>query len=141
MTTSAGGLAPAEAGAFGVGVGRVRGVALRASQRAAAGRPAALAAYRASLRAAAARFGVAPATIEVRRGRLYRNPPAKVVLARRAALYLSVVVFDRPLREIARASRTSPECVRKALIAIEDRREDPAFEAVLGDLEKELRAC
>lgn len=117
-----------------------RDIARASSRRRRGAELAALAAYQSSVAAVARAMGVAPAAMEARRGRLYRTPPPEVATARRSAVYLAVVVFNRSMRSIARAARLTPEGVRKAVAAIEDRRDDPGFEQVISQLEAEL-AC
>ena len=117
-----------------------RGIARTTSMMSAASGLAAYAAYSASVALVSARLGVPAEHINTREGRYYYTAPPDVVRARRSALYLSVVAFDRSLRSIARAASLTPEGVRKALVAIEDLRDDPRFDRILSDMEQELAA-
>lgn len=58
--------------------------------------------------------------------------------ARQEAIYLTHVVFKRPLRSVARVAGISAPGALKALRAVEDRREDPGFDRALDELELEL---
>jgi hypothetical protein len=60
------------------------------------------------------------------------RPPRPV---RAAALYLAVTVFDSRQTEIARAAAVSKQAVQEACRAIEDRRDDRAFDQWLQHLE------
>lgn len=98
-------------------------------------------AYEAAAALAARQFRVAQRVIKTppERG-AERWQDARVILARRTAVYLAVVAFDAPLRAVARAAGVSHTGVRKALAAIEDAREDAALDARLLQMEQELVA-
>lgn len=63
-----------------------------------------------------------------------------LVTARREALYFSVAFFNQPLRAISRVAGMSPEGVRKACHAVEQRREVSSYDRWLDELELELMA-
>lgn len=130
---------------------RVSGAARTAAQRAASTRLAAYGAYTAAVAATASRFGIAPELIEDRSALFMNAPPPntrlarrrseieRVILARRVSLYLGSIVFNRSVRSLAKAANLSAMGVCKALRAVEDMRDDPQLDAVLDDLERELR--
>jgi chromosomal replication initiation ATPase DnaA len=62
-----------------------------------------------------------------------RSPP--VALARQTAMYLARVVHGLSLRDIALAFGRDPRTVAYACRRIEERRDDPAFDAFLVRLE------
>lgn len=97
-------------------------------------------AYRASVNLVSSAYDVPPEIILRHEGQRNSAHPTEVTLARRAALYLAVVGRNLSLRAVARASGLSPEGVRKALAAIEDRRDDPVIDAQIGQLEEEIAA-
>lgn len=112
------------------GAAKVSGMRARASQLAA------YAAFDAAAAVVGAHTQVDPRDLRRRGGRLLRARP--VAEARRVGLYLAVVAFNRPGREIARVVGVSHEAVRKALRLVEDKRDDEAFDAWLATLEQEL---
>ncbi len=69
---------------------------------------------------------------------LVETDAATYAQARREAIYLAVTVFGRPHKSVARALGVTPKAVRKALTAIEERREDGRYDRALDDLELEL---
>ena len=91
--------------------------------------------YRRAVELTAKFFDVSP--IDQRWSRKARVPPT-MELARRTALYLAVVGHNHSLRTIADVSNLSHEAVRKALHAVEDWRDDEAFDQKLERLEREL---
>lgn len=68
----------------------------------------------------------------------YRFQPQDVITARRAAIYVAVVVHDLSLRAVGRVVGMSAEGVRCALRAIEDMRDDPSFDGLVANMEQEL---
>jgi hypothetical protein len=56
---------------------------------------------------------------------------ARIAAARREAIYLAVTACGRGGRAVARAAGVDPKAVRKALAAVEDKRDDPAFDRAL----------
>jgi hypothetical protein len=115
-----------------------------------ADRFASFAAYLAATEVVAIRHGVAAE--RVRRGLtqaetarvalsargLGSDEEARIATARHEAIYLAVTVFGRSHKSIARAAGISPPAVRKALTAIEDRRDEPRFDRELDELELQL---
>ncbi len=87
------------------------------------------------------RMRVPREAIEARSGKVYRFPLPEVALARRTAIYLASCLHDIGPRPLARAARMSPEGVRKACAAIEDRRDDPGFDRFIDSLAEELVAA
>lgn len=63
---------------------------------------------------------------------------ARVAAARREAIYLAVTVYGRGTKSIARVSGLTPPAIRKALAAIEDKRDDPIFDRALDQAEVAL---
>lgn len=55
-------------------------------------------------------------------------------------MYLARVACGAKVREIAVAAGVAHNVVQYGLARIEDRRDDPAFDQLLDDLERELRA-
>jgi hypothetical protein len=102
---------------------------------------AAMGAHLSSVELVSRRMGVPSAQIEARAGLIYHFPPPAVALARRTALYLVCCVCGIHLRRLARTAGMSAEGVRKAVAAIEDRRDDPEFDAFVEALEQELVAA
>jgi chromosomal replication initiation ATPase DnaA len=62
----------------------------------------------------------------------------KVVLARQVAMYLAVVCLEHRQSDVGRVFRRSRCVVRHNVHVIEDRRDDPAFDAWLENLERIL---
>lgn len=60
---------------------------------------------------------------------------APVALARQAAMYLAHVVFSLSLREVGLCFGRDPRTVAHACRRIEDRRDQPAFDALMARLE------
>ena len=89
---------------------------------------------------AAAILTLTALTFDVSRDTLVRarrcDGPACV--ARRAAIYLARITFDWPLHRVARAMGCDRSTVGLASRWIEDRRDDPAFDAVMSRLEEAL---
>lgn len=56
---------------------------------------------------------------------------AQIATARHEALYLAVTACGRSQKSVARATGLSPKAIRKALAAVEDRRDDPKFDREL----------
>ncbi len=63
-----------------------------------------------------------------------------VAFARQSAMYLSHVAFELPLGEVGRAFGRDRTTAAHACRLIEDRRDDPAVDAVLAALENACRA-
>lgn len=63
---------------------------------------------------------------------------AKIALARQIAMYLCHVVFSCSLTETGRAFGRDRTTVAHACACIEDRRDEPEWENILNQLEKEL---
>lgn len=110
-------------------------------------------AFNTSVAVVAERFHVDPRHITATEGKFRRLPPprsrdwhesrheiSRVVHARRAAVYLAVVGFNSGIRSIGRAASLTAEGVRKALAAVEDLRDDPAFDRQLTQMEREITA-
>ncbi len=115
------------------------GAARVASRRARGGDLAAHGAYRAAVLMSAQTFRVPIDKITVVPPPHERfTAPPEITRARRAALYLAVVAWDRSMRSVARAAGLTAEGVRKALAAVEDLRDDGEFDAVITQLEREL---
>lgn len=55
--------------------------------------------------------------------------------ARQVALYLAVTVDDVPVRHVARAEGLAHSGIQRTLARIEDRRDDPEFNAFMDRLE------
>jgi hypothetical protein len=84
----------------------------------------------------------AAAAFAVPVGELYaatRRSPY-VALARQSAMYLSHVAFGVTLNEVAEAFGRDRTTAAHACRLIEDRRDDPSVEALLGSLEAACRA-
>jgi hypothetical protein len=62
------------------------------------------------------------------------------VACRDERIYLTVVACGSPVRAVARVSGLSHTAVRKVLLRVEERREDPAFDRRLGAIEMEIAA-
>jgi hypothetical protein len=90
-------------------------------------------AFRAAVRAAATAFGVAPAAIAQPRGHVARR-------ARRLAAYLTMTAADVPLSCAARLAGCGRGTLYQAVAQIEDRRDDPVFDAFVTSLEERI-AC
>lgn len=86
------------------------------------------------------RLGVSRRAVEARRGRNWKKPPPDVALARRAALYLTLVPGDFSLGAVSAAASMTREGVRRALAAVEDLRDDPYLDELMSELE-EAFAC
>ena len=67
--------------------------------------------------------------------------PLKLAHARQIAIYLAVTRFNVSRRAVGRVARLSAEATRKACVAVEDWREDPAFEAGIASLEDLMEAA
>lgn len=61
-----------------------------------------------------------------------------MVQARAMALYLTITVFDRPLRAVARALGVSTSGAFYAVRRVEDGRDEPSFDDLLTRLETRL---
>ncbi len=119
---------------------RPYGAASRARDRKKNGELASLAAYQAAVAVTASEFGVDKSEIEKRSGDVWYKPSNKLSVARRTAIYLAVVVFDRPMRSVARVAGYTGSGALKAIRAIEDRRDDEQFDQTLEKLTLELAA-
>lgn len=78
---------------------------------------------------------------EIRATRNFRSFDGRVHAARRAqqaAIYLVSVVLEAGQAEIARALGLTPAAVCIALQAVEDRRDDPVFDALLDRAQREV---
>lgn len=69
-----------------------------------------------------------------------RRDTAQVMLARHMAMYLLHVVFSCPLTGVGRLFNRDRTTAAYACQRIEDRRDDPAFDAFLHDLELAISA-
>lgn len=81
-------------------------------------------------------FGVRPSDIIAE-----RRGNRKTILAREVAAYLSSVVLDRSAGRVAPVFRRHRSTIDHSLKAIEDRRDDPVFDARLQRLEERLQAA
>ncbi|WP_192843080.1 helix-turn-helix domain-containing protein [Aureimonas frigidaquae] len=61
--------------------------------------------------------------------------------ARHIAIYLAHVVFQRPRRVIAEAFQRDRTTIAHALSRVEDRRDDPAFDALVTRMEHVAKHC
>jgi len=77
-----------------------------------------------------------------RAGRIVRSPgrPPDIAFARDVTLYLMVVVASTSLPAAGREAGISRETVRRAVMRIEDLRDDPKIDAEVEALEQELVA-
>jgi chromosomal replication initiation ATPase DnaA len=66
---------------------------------------------------------------------------ARVAFSRQIAMYLAHIAFELSLSRVAMAFGSDRTTVSHACHLIEDRRDDPAFDAQLEDLESLLRAA
>ncbi len=66
---------------------------------------------------------------------------ASVCDARHIAMYLAHVVFQCPARQIADAFRRDRTSIGHALRRVEDRRDDPTFDAFLARMERFAESC
>jgi chromosomal replication initiation ATPase DnaA len=82
------------------------------------------------------RFEV-PATQIVAR----RRGSRRVARARQAAMYLAHVAMGVPVAAVGRAFRRDRTTVSYACHRVEDRRDDPGFDAALSDLELTARSA
>lgn len=114
-----------------------RGIAPRATERAAAA-PRAVAADAArcqlAMQLAAHRFDVSRATMLVR-GRGSR----RASVARQVAIYLAHVALGVPIGAIAKQFRRNHSTAVFACRQVEDRRDQPAFDVAVADLELAIR--
>jgi hypothetical protein len=94
---------------------------------------AALAAYEAAVAVTARATGVSEDRLKRRKTRR-----AGEHAARRQAIYLAVITFNREMRSVSRVSGLSPKTVHLFCRAVEDERDDPKFDAALARLELEL---
>jgi chromosomal replication initiation ATPase DnaA len=78
----------------------------------------------------AGRFEVPAAQIVARRRGRHR-----AARARQAAMYLAHVAMGVPLATVGKAFHRDRSTVTHACHRVEDRRDDPAFDAALADLE------
>jgi hypothetical protein len=101
---------------------------------------AAQAAFNAAVVLASRAFRVPQEAIRASEGRRNRGHCKRVVTARRAAVYLAATAGNLGTRLTARVSGLSPPGVLYAVRAIEDRRDNPQFDARLSRLEQELMA-
>ena len=60
---------------------------------------------------------------------------ARVAQARQAAMYLAHVGLGASFADVARAFARDPASVRHACARVEDRRDAPAFDALMGSLD------
>lgn len=111
---------------------QLRGAAAHAVDRRRRGEIAAARAFETSLALVARRNAVDPA--EARRRRARR--PA--VEAKQIALYLAVTCFGEQLRPVSRAAGIAASTALRAVRAIEDRRDAPAFDRQVGAFEAAL---
>lgn len=65
---------------------------------------------------------------------------AHVALARQIAMYLHHVILERTLTDIAREFGRDRTTVAHACRLVEDRRDEPDFDALIGGLETALQA-
>lgn len=75
--------------------------------------------------------------IERRRGLRPGGEPAGL---HPLAIYLAVTSYNLTQEGAARAAGVSPRYIRKALAAIEDRRDDAAFDGMLTEIEERMAA-
>lgn len=87
--------------------------------------------YRRAVDVVARHQGLQPRDILRPRGHRRRR-------ARQLAVYLAVVAADLPGRRVAAAAGLSQSTLREALLRLEERRDDPAFDEFLSRLEEEL---
>jgi chromosomal replication initiation ATPase DnaA len=66
---------------------------------------------------------------------------ADAALARQIAMYLAHVAFEMSLQRVATAFDRDRSTVSHACHVIEDRRDDPAFDALIDALEETLRTA
>jgi hypothetical protein len=66
------------------------------------------------------------------------RPPRLPAEARKLGLYLAAVVLDVPIGRLARSARVGHQDVSRWLHQVEDRREDPAYDAFVARLETAL---
>lgn len=71
---------------------------------------------------------------------LERTRPARVALARQVAMYLIHVTLQRSIIEAARVLGRRRQTASYACARIEDRREDPDFDAAISQLEHMVAA-
>lgn len=69
---------------------------------------------------------------------LQANRSGKVARARQIAMYLSHVVLGHSLSEVGRAFGRDRTTVSYACALVEDRRDDPAFDAEIDAIERQL---
>jgi chromosomal replication initiation ATPase DnaA len=67
--------------------------------------------------------------------------PTQVALARQVAMYLTHVAFGLSLQRVGFAFARDRSTVAHACHLVEDRRDDPAFDNLLDQLEASLRAA
>lgn len=96
------------------------------------------AAYRAAAEHVAESQGVsARRTIERRRGLRRRGEPVGL---HPLVLYLTVTAYNLTQEGAAKAAGVSSRYVRKALAAIEDRRDDAGFDSMVAGIEERMAA-
>jgi hypothetical protein len=85
---------------------------------------------------------IAAAAFSMPRGKLHsrRRGSAAVALARQSAMYLAHVVFSLSYSEIGRIFNRERTTVRHACRCVEQRREDPATDAIFQELENACAA-
>jgi hypothetical protein len=85
---------------------------------------------------------IAAAAFSTPAGKLHsrRRGSAAVVLARQSAMYLAHVVFSLSYSEIGRIFNRERTTVRHACRCVEQRREDPATDAIFQELENACAA-
>lgn len=66
--------------------------------------------------------------------------PARVALARQVAMYLHHVILTRTLTDIAAGFGRDRTTVAHACRLVEDRRDEPEFDAMISELESALHA-
>jgi chromosomal replication initiation ATPase DnaA len=66
---------------------------------------------------------------------------AEAAFARQVAMYLCHVAFERSLSRVAQAFARDRSTVAHACHLVEDRRDDPAFDALIAALEESARAA
>lgn len=69
-----------------------------------------------------------------------RRYPPEVRFARQVAAYLTVVIAEVPIRRLAREIGWHADTIRRAVREVEDGRDDPALDARIEALERELVA-
>ncbi|WP_414462933.1 hypothetical protein [Hyphomicrobium sp. DY-1] len=94
-------------------------------------------AFQAALGVATHEAGIAPEDVKKpRRGNQNRREAATAAL--QEAIYLTVVHYERPQRSVSRAIGLTQPAIHKGIRAIESRRDDPAYDRKLDELQLTL---